>query len=494
MPSNAVMHSITMSSEDPLFLLQRRVHSSSRDLRARLLSIVCDSKVVDAVRMLLVPEKPFPIFANKRCGCWYQGEIEKFDGEAYFKSTDGHIGTWHFSLSRLNLGMMSSAIRNGGMVLIDSTRKGKTFPDSFTYTVPLWCGCINAILGKYFRGLYPCVTLAAWVPASIAAQFMQRIGESLESIPSEVLGIIYSAASLAIEEAKSASMKPLIPIWVSPDQDVVLNALCSNETAIESLPFIPLLLLSCSAVNASHLEEWIRDIINSHVATRSWEYIQGAGDDEESWSLGLTPRLFWRNVRHILGIESTKDSLLLPVMEAPEAIANRVRALVDRQSTDEVEEDGDFAAGNHEQREPSKSQEFILIDGEIRVVVSNDIANSIVAAKLRLSSDERVISINASEDSVILNLRLSHTKTSKMKLRSEWSSAFRQLRHLRSSGFRTCVLFCTQSQQHLGGAVALGLVLLSKYSGGLAVETPLKERARVLLGTMQSCDSCRDWY
>lgn len=243
------------------------------------------------------------------------------------------------------------------------------------------------------------------------------------------------------------------------------------------------------APTACHLEkrkEWIRDIINSHVATRSWEYIQGAGDDEESWSLGLTPRLFWRNVRHILGIESTKDSLLLPVMEAPEAIANRVRALVDRQSTDEVEEDGDFAAGNHEQREPSKSQEFILIDGEIRVVVSNDIANSIVAAKLRLSSDERAISINASEDSVILNLRLSHTKTSKMKLRSEWSSAFRQLQHLRSSGFRTCVLFCTQSQQHLGGAVALGLVLLSKYSGGLAVETPLKERARVLLGTMQS--------
>ena len=59
----------------------------------------------------------------------------------------------------------------------------------------------------------------------------------------------------------------------------------------------------------------------------------------------MTPRLFWRNVRHILGIESTKDSLLLPVMEAPEAIANRVRALVDRQSTDEVEEDGDFAEG-----------------------------------------------------------------------------------------------------------------------------------------------------
>ncbi|GJP63814.1 hypothetical protein CLOP_g20856 [Closterium sp. NIES-67] len=32
-----------------------------------------------------------------------------------------------------------------------------------------------------------------------------------------------------------------------------------------------------------------------------WTYIQGAGDDEESWARGLTPQLFWRNWREVLG-------------------------------------------------------------------------------------------------------------------------------------------------------------------------------------------------
>lgn len=29
----------------------------------------------------------------------------------------------------------------------------------------------------------------------------------------------------------------------------------------------------------------------------SYVYVPGAGDDEESWAVGLTPRLFWANYR-----------------------------------------------------------------------------------------------------------------------------------------------------------------------------------------------------
>ena len=40
-----------------------------------------------------------------RCGGW---------GGAYFKSTDGHFGTWSFSLKRLNLGVLSVLGEFGG--------------------------------------------------------------------------------------------------------------------------------------------------------------------------------------------------------------------------------------------------------------------------------------------------------------------------------------------------------------------------------------------
>lgn len=34
---------------------------------------------------------------------------------------------------------------------------------------------------------------------------------------------------------------------------------------------------------------------------KGYSYVQGSGDDHETWSLGLTPRLFWQNKDEILG-------------------------------------------------------------------------------------------------------------------------------------------------------------------------------------------------
>lgn len=33
-------------------------------------------------------------------------------------------------------------------------------------------------------------------------------------------------------------------------------------------------------------------------------YIQGAGDDEEGWAMGLSPKLFWENHSYILEHDS----------------------------------------------------------------------------------------------------------------------------------------------------------------------------------------------
>ncbi|KAD6454762.1 hypothetical protein E3N88_09468 [Mikania micrantha] len=56
--------------------------------------------------------------------------------------------------------------------------------------------------------------------------------------------------------------------------------------------FTPIILISASASS---------DIYRQKTSSEfSWNYIAGAGDDEESWARGLTPVLFWNNVYDII--------------------------------------------------------------------------------------------------------------------------------------------------------------------------------------------------
>ena len=68
-----------------------------------------------------------PVYANLRCGRWYTADP---DGTCYFKSTDGHFGEWNFSVTRLNWHLALAASEKGGCLVVDATRRGKTFPVS----------------------------------------------------------------------------------------------------------------------------------------------------------------------------------------------------------------------------------------------------------------------------------------------------------------------------------------------------------------------------
>ena len=72
-----------------------------------------------------------PTFANLRCGAWYVPP-SICDGTCYFKSTDGHTGNWGFSLSRLNLQVALAAAASGRVLVVDSTRSGKRYPDALS--------------------------------------------------------------------------------------------------------------------------------------------------------------------------------------------------------------------------------------------------------------------------------------------------------------------------------------------------------------------------
>ena len=67
--------------------------------------------------------------------------------------------------------------------------------------------------------------------------------------------------------------------------------------APHSLDFTPLVLLSCSPVRSQ----------NTHSTHHSWKYIQGAGDDEENWSAGLSSELFWKNKDLILASDDPQE-------------------------------------------------------------------------------------------------------------------------------------------------------------------------------------------
>jgi Rit1 N-terminal domain len=110
-------------------------------------------------------------------------------------------------------------------------------------------------------------------------------------------------------------------VWVTPDGDGVMewsgegsdelldcNYRCDTHStdgpaaapsSSSSLDFTPLVLFSCSPVRSE----------NVHSAHHSWKYVQGAGDDEENWSAGLTSEMFWKNKDLILASDDPHEVL-----------------------------------------------------------------------------------------------------------------------------------------------------------------------------------------
>lgn len=102
--------------------VQRSLNREQHSLYNCLLSILDDTRFVDEIRALY---PTLPVFVNLRCGLWYS---ESRHQTCYFKSTDGHFGNWNFSCIRLNLQVAKACSDHGGCIIIDATRRGKTFP------------------------------------------------------------------------------------------------------------------------------------------------------------------------------------------------------------------------------------------------------------------------------------------------------------------------------------------------------------------------------
>ena len=324
-----------------------------------LRSIKLNSEFVEAtVDRYRAQNVRFPLWANLRNGKWYG---PSWDGAAYFKSTDGHSRHWAFSPTRLNLHFARSAAQHGGCFLVDSTRRGKAFPDSLTATLPIWCAVINRVVGGEREGAWDGdVHLPPWLSASEAAQIADRIETFVEALSATTRAQILEQLGPRLEA-------PLRAIWLSPASHILLDATssgsgaasehCSDEPidmlpgAAPDLAFTPVICISASAVQsaAEHRQyhrytqlplPWRRNPGPPRTApadlepprpnpasnldpdpdpdndpdpdpdltvvlpAASWTYIQGAGDDEENWSCGLTPGLFWANCEELLVLQN----------------------------------------------------------------------------------------------------------------------------------------------------------------------------------------------
>ncbi|KAL5119102.1 tRNA A64-2'-O-ribosylphosphate transferase [Pleosporales sp. CAS-2024a] len=234
---------------------------SALSIHNRLDSIVSDSEFVASVAECY----HLPLVANERCGSWYIPPENKTEG-VYFKSTDGHMGQWGFSLRRLNLQLLNVVEKHGGAVIVDSTRRGKSMPDALSKTIPIWCCVINrAIFGAEGEHA-PLYT----PPQAVSASEHSQISTKVDGFVQHFIDI----CKPQLPELRLKVQKPLRPIWITQQSPVPDSIPIFKE-------FHPIVLCTASRrVNGAEASEG--------------GYVQGAADDHEAWSHGLTPPLFWK--------------------------------------------------------------------------------------------------------------------------------------------------------------------------------------------------------
>ncbi|KAI1613826.1 initiator tRNA phosphoribosyl transferase [Exophiala viscosa] len=254
------------SSHNPsLYANLRSIRRSALSIPHRLHSILSDAHFAKEVS----GHCGLPLVANERCGSWYIDPADKV-GSAYFKSTDGHHSMWDFSLRRLNLQLFSILAKYGGAVIVDSTRRGKNLPDAFSKTVPIWVAVIN-------RALYPEALSMHAVqvpppPNELGESEVSQIDARLDKFTSAFCSLQLDLEKLRTELERPIQLNWAINGYFDVDSEDLLPSVGNH------------LLVLCSAS---------RRVRGAEISEGG--YIQGAGDDSEGWSHGLTAQIFWKH-------------------------------------------------------------------------------------------------------------------------------------------------------------------------------------------------------
>ncbi len=284
---------LSLPGQPSMTRILRDVKRQEHSIRNMVASIVYDAQTF--VRRVGQGYAGWPVYGNKRCGAWYVPP-DAFPGRrtCYFKSTDGHVNEWSFSFARLNLHVALEAVRQGGCVVVDATRRGKMFPDALSKTVPIWCAVLNTAVALYRvdagvgEGDGPGLELPPWVPQAEMSQIEARI----DAWAMQLL----DAGIDEFETLAKNMTAPLACVWAHPSH-ATLPEVCKLRQGRT------VVVLASASVHDSRARRTLvledgRD--GQDETLLPFDYVAGAADDEESWAMGLTPALMWANYRDIL--------------------------------------------------------------------------------------------------------------------------------------------------------------------------------------------------
>jgi tRNA A64-2'-O-ribosylphosphate transferase len=186
------------------------------------------------------------------------------------------------------------------VMIADSTRSGKRFPDALSKTVPVWCCVINRAIAKVrpeADGWDTELRLPPWVPASEVSQIEDRLNGWVDAMQRPSLAVVLARLAEALE-------RPLRPGWLCPPADAPAREArrARDATLAEYTSAISVARTGTSdGRNSSPSFVWVHCVCASEASSAevarergSYTYIQGAGDDEENWARGLTPALWWQ--------------------------------------------------------------------------------------------------------------------------------------------------------------------------------------------------------
>jgi tRNA A64-2'-O-ribosylphosphate transferase len=291
--------------------------------RHRLLSISRDSEFIQE-RMLAAlhddswTKKEWPWIPNKNCGSWYLPPQTSLSS-CYFKSTDGHVGTYAISLKRLNLPLLELLHQHGGCYLVDSSVR-KAIPDSFSRTIPIWACVINRIVQKYRREFDATTAEEDWdtnvyTPASMVSP--EEHLEISELIESRVDLLYQSKAVVDPKHLVQLVTKPLRATWVSNGKQHQATAFDSKNNQVGIDNFFTIVCCNPSLYseesksnNNSNKREiqWTGDDDDNHGDNgKGYYYTPGAADDQETWARRLTPAIFFDHKEKLTNPSLTED-------------------------------------------------------------------------------------------------------------------------------------------------------------------------------------------
>ena len=146
-------------------------------------------------------------------------------------------------------------------------------PDALSKTVGIWIVVLNRLLFPDRTDSHELMTPNEVVSDSEHAQMEERLDRFVKEAQS---------LELDLDELRGKVKKPMRPYWVTP-----ATSLDSLSKPADDDTFATVVL--CVASSKPSIE--VRDNPN---------YVQGAADDHEAWSCGLTAPVFWTNREDLL--------------------------------------------------------------------------------------------------------------------------------------------------------------------------------------------------